>query len=259
MRIEPRRPLATLACLLFGVSLLAVSASVSSRADEPMSPRNAHASRYGGWECQRGFRQVEEACVPVSVPVNAYLDFFGNDWDCNRGYVKDDQDLECNPVRVPANAHPADDEAYGSGWECDRRYRQVSGRCTRIVLPSNAYYSELSFGRGWECDPGYRQEGEICTAVRAPAHGFLLGDRDEWACDRGFMKSADSCVAVAVPANGYLDANGDDWRCERGFRQQAASCIRLVVPNGAYLDYTGNGWACAEGSHEHEGACTGDR
>ena len=74
---------------------------------------------------------------------------------------------------------------------------EVGGRCTPVVVPANAYYSECSFGRSWECDPGFRQEGETCMAVRTPAHGFLVGERVEWACDRGFMKSADSGVPVA--------------------------------------------------------------
>ncbi|HEY6515580.1 MAG TPA: hypothetical protein VIY50_05515 [Steroidobacteraceae bacterium] len=245
-------------CLLFGASLLAVAAGVSSRADESVPPLNAHASRYGGWECSRGFSQVGEACVPVKVPENAYLDSFGTDWDCNRGYVKDDQDLGCKAVRIPANAHADDDQAYGTGWECDLRYHEVSGRCARIVTPANAHYSELSFGRGWDCNPGYRQDGSICMPVRAPAHGFLVGDQDDWVCDRGFVKSTASCVHVAVPANGYLNANGDDWRCERGYRQKGTTCARLVVPAGAYIDYTGNGWTCGEGLHEQAGVCAAD-
>lgn len=261
MRTEPRRRLAASACLIFGASLLAAYAGVSSQADERVTPRNAHASLYGeGWECSRGFRQVEEACVPIRVPANAYLDSFGNDWDCNRGYMKDDRGLGCKAVKVPANAHAGDEEAFGTGWECDLGYREVGGRCIRVVVPANGYYSEFSFGRSWECDPGYRQERETCMAVRTPAHGFLVGERDEWACERGFMKSADSCVPVAVPANGYLDSSGNEWRCERGFRQEGASCVRLVVPAGGYIDYTGNGWTCAEGSHEHDGECsTGDQ
>ena len=95
-------------------------------------------------------------------------------------------------IKVPANAHEEDEEAFGTGWECDPGYREDDNRCTRIVVPANAYYSGLSFEHGWECNPGYRQEGDRCTAVRPPVHGFLVGERDEWACYRGFMKSADS-------------------------------------------------------------------
>jgi hypothetical protein len=259
MRIEPRPLLTISASLLFGASLLAVSAGASSQADERAPPRNAHGSLYGGWDCSPGFRQVEEACVPIRVPANAYLDSFGRDWHCNRRYIKDDQGLGCKSVKIPANAHADDEQDFGPGWECDRGYRKVSGRCTRVIVPANAYYSEVALDRDWECNPGYRQVGETCMAVRAPVHGFLVGDHDEWACERGFKKSADSCMAVAVPANGYLDRDGDDWRCERGFRQEGASCIRLVVPAGAYIDYTGNGWTCAEGLHEQDGACMSDR
>lgn len=258
-RIEPRRLLTISASLFFGTALLAASASVSSRANERVPPPNAHTSPYGGWDCSRGFSQVEGTCVAIRVPANAYLDSFGRGWDCNRGYVKDDQGLRCKAVRIPTNAHVDDEEDFGAGWECDRRYRKVSGGCTRVLVPANAYYSELSLDRAWECNPGYRREGDGCMAVPAPVHGFLVGDQDEWACDRGFKKSADSCVPVAVPANGYLDRSGNDWRCERGFKQEGAFCTRLAVPAGAYIDYTGNGWTCAEGLHEQGGACMGDR
>jgi hypothetical protein len=258
-RIAPSPRVAASVCLLFGASLLAAY-GVSSQADERAPPRNAHASPYGGdWECSRGFRQVEEACVAIRVPANAYLDSFGNDWKCNRGYMKDGQGLGCKAVKVPLNAHTDGEEDFGTGWECDRDFRKVGGHCARVVVPANAYYSEFSLGRRWECDPGYRREGKTCLAMRAPAHGFLVGERDQWACDRGFMKRAASCVPIVVPANGYLDSDGNKWRCERGFRQDRASCVRLVVPAGGHIDYTGNGWTCAEGSHEQDGECrTGD-
>ena len=258
-RIVPRPRVAASVCLLFGASLIAAYA-VSSQADERAPPRNAHASPYGGdWECSRGFRRVEEACVPIRVPANAYLDSFGNDWKCNRGYMKDGQGLGCKAVKAPLNAHTDGEEDFGTGWECDRDYREVGGHCARVVVPENAYYSEFSLGRRWECDPGYRQEGKTCLAMRVPAHGFLVGERDGWACDRGFMKRAASCVPIVVPANGYLDNDGNKWRCERGFRQDGASCVRLIVPAGGHIDYTGNGWTCAEGSYEHDGECrTGD-
>ena len=41
-------------------------------------PANAHKSLFGtGWECNRGFAQRGEECVPVQVPPNAELDVFG--------------------------------------------------------------------------------------------------------------------------------------------------------------------------------------
>jgi len=81
--------------------------------------------------------------------------------------MKDDEGLDCRAVKVRANAHADDEEDFGTGWECDRGYREVGGHCIRVVVPANAYYSEFSFGRSWACDPGYRQEGETCLAMRA--------------------------------------------------------------------------------------------
>jgi hypothetical protein len=47
------------------------------------------ASRLGsGWRCERGFRESGEACVPVEVPSNRYLDAYGKGWKCERGFVK---------------------------------------------------------------------------------------------------------------------------------------------------------------------------
>lgn len=34
-------------------------------------PENAHVKSYGsGWECDRGYRAVDEACMSVKVPAN---------------------------------------------------------------------------------------------------------------------------------------------------------------------------------------------
>jgi len=50
-------------------------------------PDNArlNGSSYGsGWDCKRGFREVDDACEPLQLPENAHIDYSGNDWDCNR-------------------------------------------------------------------------------------------------------------------------------------------------------------------------------
>ena len=44
---------------------------------------------YGqGWECDRGYRKEQAACVAVELPSNAHVDFSGNDWECNQPYRK---------------------------------------------------------------------------------------------------------------------------------------------------------------------------
>ena len=47
---------------------------------------------------------------------------------------------------LPENATA---KTYGSGWECDRGYRQSSGSCIAVTLPANAYLTDSSYGSGW--------------------------------------------------------------------------------------------------------------
>jgi hypothetical protein len=44
------------------------------------------ASYGSGWSCIRGYKPVNDACVPVTMPENAHLDYSGNDWDCDLPY-----------------------------------------------------------------------------------------------------------------------------------------------------------------------------
>jgi hypothetical protein len=50
-------------------------------------PTNAFLSRSGrSWECERGFRREESACIAVQVPPNAHLGYAGDNWKCDRGF-----------------------------------------------------------------------------------------------------------------------------------------------------------------------------
>jgi hypothetical protein len=115
-------------------------------------PENSHARSYGGgWECDRGYQAVDEACVAVKVPANAY----------------------------PTNM------SYGRGWECDHGFREVSGICTAVEVPSNAYLDPS--GDRWQCDRGYRETDEACVGINVPANGYLVNSTygRGWNCDRG--------------------------------------------------------------------------
>jgi hypothetical protein len=86
-------------------------------------PQNAHANSFGsGWQCDYGYRAVDDACVAVKVPEHGYL------------------------ART----------AYGSGWQCDRGYRAVDEACVAVQVPENAHLD--LFGDGWECNPPYRKQ-----------------------------------------------------------------------------------------------------
>ena len=81
-RIESRgKPIFPLLTLLLTVLLLAPAGIALGRDVLAELPANAHAERYGdGWVCNRGYQDVDEACVAVKVPANAFLDSTGDDW-----------------------------------------------------------------------------------------------------------------------------------------------------------------------------------
>lgn len=78
-------------CLIL-ISLLAAAPSVVLAQSTPVAlPANAKAVAYGdGWECERGYRAVDDACVAVTLPDNAHLTNIGDNWVCNRPYEKDE-------------------------------------------------------------------------------------------------------------------------------------------------------------------------
>ena len=60
-------------------------------------PANASLNYFGNnWECNRGYRRAGNECVKVNVPANASLNYLGNNWECNRGYRKAGN--ECVPL-----------------------------------------------------------------------------------------------------------------------------------------------------------------
>ena len=86
---------------------------------------------------------------------------------------------------IPENAHA---KAYGSGWECDRGFREVDEICAPIKVPSNAYPTNRSYGRGWECARGYQEIDDACVAVQVPSNAYLWSSGDRWKCDRGYRE-----------------------------------------------------------------------
>jgi len=106
-------PLYRICALVFGAFLVAPAAFAES--SSAMFPENAHAKSYGtGWECNPGYRQVENSCAALEVPANAF----------------------------PTNA------SYGAGWECKRGYQEISGTCTMINVPAHGHLNV--YGDGWD-------------------------------------------------------------------------------------------------------------
>ncbi len=61
-------------------------------------PDNGFLSEKGNdWECLRGFRKQEESgCASVELPLNAHLDYTGNNWECNRGFRENNSSCVIN-------------------------------------------------------------------------------------------------------------------------------------------------------------------
>jgi len=80
-------------------------------------PENAHERNYGGgWECDGSFREVDQSCVAIMAPENAYLTgrSYGQGWECSFGYRQEGRSHACSPIILPANAHLTD-STYGTG------------------------------------------------------------------------------------------------------------------------------------------------
>jgi hypothetical protein len=85
-------------------------------------------SNYGsGWECHRGFRKVDDDhCEPIAVPEHGYLTGaeHRSGWSCERGFREDGD--RCVAIRLPDNAHV---DYAGNDWDCNKPYLKRSGRC----------------------------------------------------------------------------------------------------------------------------------
>jgi hypothetical protein len=101
---------------------------------------------------------------------------------------------------IPDNARA---RSYGSGWECNRGFRETAERCVTVDVPANAYLSPE--GTSWTCDRGFRAEGAKCVSVQVPAHGYAVDARYDkgWRCNRGYRIVGERCVQLEIPANAY--------------------------------------------------------
>jgi len=236
--------------LLFLATAPAVSAAQPDLAETPM---NAHAERYGtGWECDWGYRKVDQSCVAVAVPANAHLDSSWEGWECSRGYRP--VNGACAVVEVPPRAFL---DSRGRDWECDRGYRKDGPSCVVVKVPEHAYLA--ASGNRWSCERGFLRIGGACVAVEIPRNAYLTRSGGDWDCTRGYQRDDDSCVAIEVPQYGYLAASGRGWDCERGYKKDGPACIAFAVPANAHINYSGNDWACNPGYVRQGETCTTDK
>jgi hypothetical protein len=154
-------------------------------------PQNSHKNPYGGgWECNRGFKQVGNECQKVQVPANAVLDILGHDWECARGF------------------------------------RNSGNQCVKVQIPANAGLDIL--GHDWECLRGFQRVGNECQKVQMPANAGLDILGHDWECKRGFKRVGNECVKLTIPVNASIDILGHDWICNKGFKRVASECQQMT-------------------------------
>lgn len=191
-------------------------------------PENAYATgrSYGlGWACRRGYEEVGGvSCEAIPVPENAFLRSSGFDWECDRGYRQDRE--TCVPIVLPEGAYLTGDPS-GSGWACDRGFTARDGACVPIAVPANGYLANSDYGAEWACERGFVEFGGRCDPVPLPANAYL--DQESygpgWRCERGFEAVDGTCVAIDLPANAHLDRSGNRWRCDRSFQLSDGECV----------------------------------
>ena len=242
LRLGPCLPLLLMACR-----------AASHAADSPEIPQNARLSEYGtGWDCQHGFREMRDNCVAIEVPAHAYL--------AGTQHVMELQP-RVSPRRQLLRAGDRAGKRIRHGLRLrprlavQPRLSQCRQGCAKIAVPAHAYAVDSSYGSGWECERGYRQLHGACAQIQVPANAYLARAGDEWRCERGFRRVDAACAPIEVPANAYLTDAGTDWQCERGFIKEPSACVTVRVPANGVLSLSGTDWVCDGGFHREADAC----
>ena len=165
-----------------------------------------------------------ESASPTSrgIPQNAHLNYYGTDWECNRGYFK--YGNECRFVQIPPNGKLT---YLGNDWECNRGYFKYGNECRFVQIPPNGKLTYL--GNDWECNRGYFKYGNECRFVQIPPNGKLTYLGNDWECNRGYFKYGNECRFVQIPPNGKLTYLGNDWECERGYQKLGDTCASVFT------------------------------
>ena len=189
-------------------------------------PKNAYAtgSPYGkGWECKRGHTiDKNNACAPVIIPTNAF--FTGSAWQCDRGYRRLDE--SCVLIELPENGFLTN-SSYDTGWECIRGFRAEGATCVEILVPKGGYLSDsISAKQGWQCLRGYIKVEDTCEKIKVPANAYLSHSSygQGWECERGYEVFSGTCRYIDVPENAHLNYSGDGWDCDRPYQERNGQC-----------------------------------
>lgn len=208
------------------ISHLIFSILLCSTAFSQTLSQNAHKNPFGGgWECNRGFKQVGNECQKVQLPANAVLDILGNDWECKRGFKRTGN--ECGKLTIPANASI---DILGNDWICNKGFKRSASECQQMAdgekkseadrdkaLRDEIKRRQARGARGNHCDSEYRSGANVCVTVK----------NAELACSEAYDGSSyDSCrVEVSL----YIET---DYR-GRGYVDGRVKCEASVSTMGS--------------------------
>ena len=144
------------------------------------------------WVCDKGFYLVEDHCEIV----------------CERGFRNVDQ--KCVPIPKPS--HAAAGGAHGDATECPAGTRSNNGQCEKLRPPTHASLDKS--GHDWACDAGffrygeecrrvcdkgfYRDDKDSCQPVVVPSNAALDKSGHNWSCNTGFIAQDNGCVPVPL-------------------------------------------------------------
>ncbi len=230
--------------ILFSVCFMIFSNQSFAQNVKKTIPINAQLNVYGDdWECKPDFRKKGEKCIAIISPTNSYLTgrSYGNGWECKNGFKE--VDANCIKLNIPENAFL---ESYGRQWRCNRGYKKHNDKCELVKVPRNAYLTRL--GDGWKCEEPFHKIKNECRMVVVPENAYRKNTSlgKGWECRRGFIEMGNKCQLVVVPEHAYLTGNTYDygWKCNRGYQSNGNICVPISIPENAHLDYSGNDWEC---------------
>lgn len=91
-------------------------------------PEHGKLNYFGnGWECERGYYQSGNGCIEVEIPINGKLDYLGHEWECQRGFYR--LRNTCEAINIPEHGKL---DYLGHEWTCDRGYERSGNQCTKL-------------------------------------------------------------------------------------------------------------------------------
>lgn len=189
-------------------------------------------------------QKIDDKCIKFDVPSNAHITYSGNNWECNRGFKRGEDNISCVEIKIPANATAN----WIGSFYCNSGYQRVGDECIRSEPVENSRFYE--FEADFYCLSGYlkNEQSGKCEKIVVPENGRQdPSSLDGWSCNREFIQEGGECKKFTLPEKAFW--SGNIWKCEQGFRKNPTnkSCEKIPIPENAHSADTYDGWLCNSG------------